>query len=392
MWLWVSLSFADDNLAWGGEQLTDDEEEVTPPDPDPDPDPDPGPDPDPAPDPAPVVGQPLDLSEIKTAEELPEAEFDAPALPEDVAAEALEVPDLTRGQIDWLKPRLKALPPNPYANTDFTAYTLDWGEVKVGLSNLQIGVLPRTQVGTNIPLDLIGLYNINAKVDPLRIGPVDLAFQGSRFMLMQDNFDARYQSVGGTLSVVAHPKLGLHAGAEYWAIGVEGIPDLVEIHPALRVTDEDLDKYVDPIALQSDAVSAHAAIDVRLNRRDSLILQGKSVVWKRTNSEESSVPPLLAGVSDIAAAEDGWQPVTQTYSLSGAYQMDFKRLSVRLGIGISKPRLAWALSTAEVSYRFGGKTKRDERVQRRTWRKNRRSAKDSPDAPDETAPEPSESE
>jgi hypothetical protein len=111
------------------------------------------------------------------------------------------------------------------------------------------------------------------------------------------------------------------------------------------------------------------------------------MVWKRTKGDDTSIPPLLTGAYDLVEAEDGWQPVTQTFSLSGAYQMDLKRLSIRLGLGISRPRMAWLLSTAEVSYRFGGKTKRDERVQRRTWRRDRKSARNSPDAPDQTESE-----
>ena len=110
------------------------------------------------------------------------------------------------------------------------------------------------------------------------------------------------------------------------------------------------------------------------------------MVWKRTGGDDS-VPPVLTGVYELTQSPDGSQPVTNSYSLSGAYQMDLKRLSVRLGVGISRPRFAWVLSTAEVSYRFGGETKRDERLQRRTWRGDRRSAKKNPDAPDENETE-----
>ena len=85
---------------------------------------------------------------------------------------------MTKEQIKWLEPTRGKLPQNPYQHVDFTAYTLEWGELQAGLNRSSVGILPRTQVGTQVPLWALGIQNANLKVNALRIGPVDLAVTG----------------------------------------------------------------------------------------------------------------------------------------------------------------------------------------------------------------------
>ena len=61
---------------------------------------------------------------------------------------------------------------------DFTSYCLEWGEFQVGLNTLKAGVLPRTQVGTSVPV-VVGLQNVDAKVNLLRYGAFDLALDAN---------------------------------------------------------------------------------------------------------------------------------------------------------------------------------------------------------------------
>lgn len=301
----------------------------------------------------------------------PDAPDAAPVLSPEDMSQAQQAPDVTTGQLNWLKPRLKALPPNPYAHTDFTAYTLDWGEVKLGLNNVQVGLLPRTQVGTSVPLDVIGVYNGNVKVNPLRRGPVALSLEGAFYRYTQTDFLAQYWNAGGTLSFVVTPKVGIHVGAAYWSIELDGKAEAGQLHPMLSLADQI--GAIPEVNYLGDATSVDLGVDFRLNRRDSLILQASSVVWMADRSPDQAwLPPSVA---QYAAMTDGeWSPLN-TYRASVAYQMDLKRLSLRAGVGISRPRAAWALTTFEVAYRFGGKTKRDERHQRATWRENRRDAR-----------------
>ena len=86
--------------------------------------------------------------------------------------------DLTTEQAEWLEPRLSLLPQNPRAQTDFTAYTLEPGEVLLGLTTY-LGVLSNVQLGTNLVLNGLRVYNFNVKVNAVQEGPVDVALIGS---------------------------------------------------------------------------------------------------------------------------------------------------------------------------------------------------------------------
>ncbi|MCB9758342.1 MAG: hypothetical protein H6739_00740 [Alphaproteobacteria bacterium] len=307
-----------------------------------------------------------------TEDEAPPAE----ALPTDARSEAQAMPEVTNQQVDWLRPRLGDLPPRDRGHTDFTAYTLEWGEVSVGLPNLQVGVLPRTQIGTSLPLNLLGLYNGNVKVNPIRVGPWDLSAVGHHYQLIQSDFSMRFSSLGVITSIMATKRWSIHLGGGYWRAALEGIPDLAEIHPRLLVNAETLSEVIDPITLRSQAVSVQLATDIRFNRRDSLILQAGGVIWAQGVRE--NVPDLSqVGLEQIAMVQllttaDGWVDPRQAYVMSLAYQLDFRRLSFRAGVGLSSVPLAWTLRTFEVSYRFGGKTRIEERRQRQTWREQRR--------------------
>ena len=89
------------------------------------------------------------------------------------------MPSLSAKMHRWLKPRHHLLGANPRNNTDFTAYTLEMGEVKVGVASVMMGVAPRTQLGTVPLLNALGVYNGSLKVNVVRTGPVDLALSGT---------------------------------------------------------------------------------------------------------------------------------------------------------------------------------------------------------------------
>lgn len=306
-------------------------------------------------------------------QDLGEGESAAPPLD---LSQVSTVPDVTPAQLEWLRPRLGKLPPNPRAHTDYTAYTLDFGEVQLGLTNTRVGLLPRTQVGANLPLTLAGVYNGNVKVNALRAGPVDVAVSGAGYRYLQSEFEAQYWSVGPTVSLALGPHFGVHLGGQYWRVGMEGAFAAAEVHPVLGLADEV--GLFPQVAYQGQAASGRLALEWRLNRRDSFVLDAGTMFWmEELPGSKSQVPPMLGAY----AGSSGFSP-QDSYRVSLAYQMDLKRLSLRAGVGTSQPSGAWLLNTFEASYRFGGKTKAQERRQRRTWRQNRRHArKGEPGAP-----------
>ena len=140
-----------------------------------------------------------DAAQVPDTAPLPDAaQVPAPALID--TAEAQPVPDLTPEQAEWLKPKLNLLPPNTKAQTDFTAYVLEWGEIKLGLNTIQIGVLPGLQAGSSVPLLALRVPNANLKLDFVRWGPLDLAATGQWYSMPREGFEGRFVSTGGNTS------------------------------------------------------------------------------------------------------------------------------------------------------------------------------------------------
>ena len=77
------------------------------------------------------------------------------------------------------KPTRSTLAQDPYGQVDFTAYTLQWGEARIGLASSGLGVLPRVQLSTVPLLTAVKVYNGAAKWDVVRAGPLDVAASGA---------------------------------------------------------------------------------------------------------------------------------------------------------------------------------------------------------------------
>lgn len=316
----------------------------------------------------------------------------ASGAPDAPAAGEPPVPDLS-GAVEaepaddaffrFLKPLRVRLPQNPYGSIDFTAYTLEPGEVRLGLASVHVGVAPRVQLGTVPVLDALGVYNGSAKLNLVRVGPVDLALQGSHYQLPIAGFVGRQTNLGGMASVQVVGGWSIHAGATYNLLSAEGAPDLTDLPPALLAATGGADLESANNAIQqfagqtavdttARAVTVKVATDVRFNRRDSLVLQGQAMVWGGVQSEgEEAIPPIL-GLDQALADREGQIPVQDTYVASAAWQMQWKRAELRIGAGISSVPGAWLVQSTDFAWRFGGKTKRDERKLRGAWRDNKR--------------------
>lgn len=287
-------------------------------------------------------------------------------------ADAEPLPRPSAEQIERLQPRHHLLPQNPRGQIDFTAYTLEWGEVRVGLAGVAVGVLPRTQIGTAPVLDALGAGNAQIKVNAVRAGPLDLAATGTWASLSRDALDASYYGAGAALSLQLLPPWSLHASGTWMRAEVEGRPSLDAFgfmlgqYTGSSVDDKALSAAEDQLTFraQVDAVTAKVATDVRLNRRDSVIVQGQAVVHATIDTPDYA----QAYVADSS----GPVPVQDAYMASLAYQASFRHLDLRLGAGVSSVPGAWLLNTVDVAWRFGGKTRIEERRMRKGWRENRK--------------------
>jgi hypothetical protein len=291
---------------------------------------------------------------------------------------------LSRSQYRWLKPKRGRLDPNPYGNTDFTAYSLEFGEVRLGLGTVTVGAFPRTQIGTAPLLNAVGIYNGHAKANLFRLKGFDLAARASGYWLPLGDFDGFYLDVGGYASQVVHPRMSIHAGASYTRMSMRGVPDFSKASPVVTAMTGDLSAYSpppewfgdDPPAITAEALTARLAVDYRFNRRDSLIVQAWTLARAAVVSDlgevnlSEALPPI--GGLDEALSYQGNFKVTEAYIASLSYQASWKQVDLRVGAGISSVPGAWAMQSTELAYRFGGKTRREETRQLRTWRRNAR--------------------
>ena len=55
------------------------------------------------------------------------------ALSPEAMAAAEDVGSISRRELNDLEPKRSRLPNHPYTHTDFTAYSLEWGETRLGL-------------------------------------------------------------------------------------------------------------------------------------------------------------------------------------------------------------------------------------------------------------------
>ncbi len=344
---------------------------------------------------APAIATPTEPETEEPAAEEPAAEepaAEAPAEPGAAApdeeprldlSEALKTRDLTTSEVKHLQPNRWKLPQNPYAQTDFTAYTLEWGEVKLGLAAITVGVLPRVQLGTAPILDILKVPNGNLKWDVVRAGPFDVAALGSVFVLPSHGFNASFIEAGIRTSVQIVKPWSFHLAGSFDRIQAEGLPDLTKISPLLLTgSKESIDALNTKLqednvnlSVLGNALSLTAATDVRFNRRDSLILQGSAIVWSSLATDlgsAQSLPPIVALGSLLEDTDKagGPVPLTKSYVVSISYQASWKHVDARIGYGSSATPFAWVLPATDLSYRFGGKTRLTETRMSKTWLQN----------------------
>ena len=305
---------------------------------------------------------------------------------------------LSKAQLKWLRPSRGKLPQNPYQHTDFTAYTLEWGEIQLGLNQNSIGILPRTQIGTQVPLNIIGIYNANIKVNALRSGPFDLALTGDYLTLPSTNdqfdtdyFDIDYYGFGAFGSLRILENWSVHAGGQYANLNIDGFPNLDGLNNTLvkytQLDTEELKAITSQIEdsvtykRQQTLITYNLASDIRLNRRDSFILQGSMV---NSQSTDASIIVDTEGNEFSISSEDiSSSPLFQflltpqeqqtNFSTSLAYQASFKRAYLRVGWGYSTIPYSFLLQTIDFTWRLGGKTKRRANNMQKIWELNKKS-------------------
>ena len=373
-------------------------------------------------DPAPVAAPAEDAPPPSSPEPEPETEPEPEAKPEPgappspLSAEQMggaepvplyledpgieEAETLTAEELEFFRPERSRLPQTPYAWTPWSAYALEFGESRVGLTQLALGVAPRVQLGTSVPLNVLGVFNGQLKANLVRVGPVDLALVAAYYTLPRQDFSGEWLQAGGLVSVRVADPVTLHLGSRWGRIQASGLPDLGAAAGTLSGGNGDaLDEWLVlaeelgvELALDSTAIQASAALDWRFNRRDSLVLQAQATPQARYDrsisaQEESleadlvvteaekrinDLPPVLYLDQVLSSEGTLGERIASSAVVSLSYQASFKNMTLRLGGGWSAVRWAWVLPATELSFHFGGKTRAEERRMNKGYRNNQR--------------------
>lgn len=297
-------------------------------------------------------------------------------------------------------PRHHQLPQNPYGSTDFTAYTREFGELRVGLATVTYGVAPRVHLGTLPALDAAAMFNGHLKINFVREGPFDMAVVGQIVFVPVSTFverfglddqggpetveqtevhvdSARYvngalvaslQIVGGWsihgavgyASLRARGAIDIQEPPEYFAPGVQATATATPIEPTPRA--------------MAELVDVRFATDYRFNRRDSLIFQTAATVYASirgaASAEDLGIDTEYEDMEVILQYSQNI-PVTASYRMSIAWQFSWTHLDLRFGFGWAAAPLnpyGWLLQPFDIAYRFGGRTRREETDARKSYR------------------------
>ena len=254
-------------------------------------------------------------------------------------------------------------------NTDFTAYTLHQGDVRLGLFAQEVGLLDNVHVGTSAIELPLGIVNLHGKVDAIQTQPIDIAVDGGwtgrDLHSLGVPGTASVSTIGVTGSWIASPNCSIHLGPSWTIVSVNaatGVTDLAagiatqiggaELGSALT---EELGDSGDVFAgANLTLAQAHMALDWRLNRRDSLILSGRSFLSMRARLGAGYVTPN-EGVEVGAQARVKRSLAGQGYSaVAVSWQFNYLHWNVRIGIPLPIGVL-WSTAIPdafEVYYRF----------------------------------------
>ncbi len=263
---------------------------------------------------------------------------------------------------EWAKQEV-----DPYYETDFTAYTIEQGRVRLGLVNLDVGVLDYLSLGTTPTLFLVSAPNIHSKVTLLHEGPVDVSLNAGVIYFATKSLPVKAVSypLAVQASWVIFPKWSVHTGIRVEnleATGSFGLDALGESLAGALGTDisDDLEAGLkDSGSLYGGAHltlgQSRFATDYRFNHRDSLIYQYQG--WFHLSArvdagysgEDENVQVGLSGKVRMPLDAIG------THTLS--WQFSWLHWHLRMGFGWSDAGLKNPLQALtqswELYYLFG---------------------------------------
>ncbi len=300
--------------------------------------------------------------------------------------------EVTESDLAELNPKRHRFPQDPDANvSSFTANTLELGEWKVGLTGIWVGFPSHVQLGTSPLLDVAGAYNGWLKAELVRTPGMDGALVAQyyhvpnwAFSFLEEASGNAFKGSGAYLGLGAVSTLkpadpwSIHLSA-YWArptvrgdVELDALPPL--LFPGLDVpkTDTTLTSRV-----TGDLVVVNLASDLRFNLRDSVWVWGRFPVYGSARGQISA-NAVGANVDnlDLIVAYGAPLPFGDTYSVVAGYMASWQHFEMRVGLGWSGVPSLWLLQAFDLSYRFGGPTRREQHEIRKSFRDQKKELTD----------------
>jgi hypothetical protein len=243
-------------------------------------------------------------------------------------------------------------PIDPAYEPDFSAYTVGQRRLRVGLMNLDYGLLDNLQLGTAPALDMLKIYNLRGKVTAVQTERIDIGVQAQGLFWNgswgedQESLAVSAWPITATGSWMISERFSLHLGYRWETLDLRGSFDSEDLVRALSTTigvdlgDEIYDALEDKGTFYGGGrVSlgqSRLAVDWRISRRDSVVFQA----WRYNtlNARIDAGGELGEGL-EAGAAVAIQRPLEGVLAATSsvAYQMTLPRLRLRVGIPISGP-------------------------------------------------------
>lgn len=267
------------------------------------------------------------------------------ALAQDPPPQAAPPP--VESRIGW-----KDLPINPRYETDFTAYTVPHKRVRLGLVNMDYGLLDNLSIGTAPALFLLGVGNAHGKVDAIQEEALDVAldatwlgYDATRLAENPTN-DTLFISalpITATASWILHRQVSLHFGAQwinvnaYGSFGLEDMGTILADAIGVDMGDELYSALSGAGDLYGGAevtlTQARLGMDYRVNRRDSFILLLRSYTTLNGRVDLGYTQEQVAAGASVKFSLPVEDAIKGLATLS--YQGTFKYFRWRVGIPLN---------------------------------------------------------
>ncbi len=264
-----------------------------------------------------------------------------------------------------------SLMPDPRRNVRESAHVLAHGELLLGTDGVAVGVLPAVQVSTQALLDAVGWFNGSVKVEAIRSRALSLSGQAGGGAADWGALSGRHVDLRSTLTLTPWRALSLHAGPRYAVLSMEGGPSdppevLAEWLPmgALWAAAEASAASGLVPRVYERHVEVQGALELRVNRRDSVVMSGAWTAWGQNGTNLLTDLPGLQPLDPVAQrAVDGVGSMGQTGNrrVALSYRVAFGSADVRVGGGLSDLPGGWVADANGVNLRAFGPARAEDR-------------------------------